>query len=98
MTNRQQWTFIAGIVMTVVVRRGPGPQTAAATRAGRGGRDGASFHATDLRSGRPISLADYRGKVILLNVWATWCRLSRRDAVDGAFAPELAAPTSASSR
>lgn len=23
--------------------------------------------------GRPLGLADFRGKVVLLNVWATWC-------------------------
>ncbi|MGH6912944.1 MAG: TlpA disulfide reductase family protein [Kiloniellales bacterium] len=27
---------------------------------------------TDL-SGRPLRLADYRGKLVLINVWATWC-------------------------
>src|SRR2546430_893986 len=32
-----------------------------------------AFRAIDLRTGRPTSLADYRGRVILLNVWATWC-------------------------
>jgi hypothetical protein len=24
--------------------------------------------------GQPISLADFRGKTILVNLWATWCR------------------------
>lgn len=35
------------------------------------------FRATDLRTGRPVTLADYRGKVLLLNVWATWCQPCR---------------------
>jgi cytochrome c biogenesis protein CcmG, thiol:disulfide interchange protein DsbE len=30
------------------------------------------FSVTDL-SGRKLTLADYRGKVVLLNFWATWC-------------------------
>jgi peroxiredoxin len=32
-----------------------------------------SYSATTL-SGAERSLADYQGKVVLLNVWATWCR------------------------
>jgi tetratricopeptide (TPR) repeat protein/peroxiredoxin len=31
------------------------------------------FSATDL-DGKPISLKDYRGKVVLLDFWAVWCR------------------------
>ena len=30
------------------------------------------FKATDI-DGEPISLADYRGKVVLVDFWATWC-------------------------
>ena len=30
------------------------------------------FEVMDTR-GRPVSLADYRGRVVLVNIWATWC-------------------------
>ncbi len=30
------------------------------------------LHLSDLR-GNPVSLADYRGQVVLVNNWATWC-------------------------
>jgi len=36
------------------------------------GRPAPEFSALDLE-GTPKTLADYRGKVLLLNVWATWC-------------------------
>lgn len=36
------------------------------------GRQAPDFNLLDLQ-GKPVSLADYRGKVIFLNFWATWC-------------------------
>lgn len=32
-----------------------------------------AFQAIDLRTGRPARFADYRGQVVLLNIWATYC-------------------------
>ncbi len=31
-----------------------------------------AFSLTDI-NGKPLSLADYKGKVVLLDFWATWC-------------------------
>lgn len=41
------------------------------------GSNAPSFDAVNLRTGLPSGLADYRGRVILLNIWATWCQPCR---------------------
>ncbi len=39
------------------------------------------FHLTTLE-GRPVSLADYRGKILVINTWATWCPPCREETPD----------------
>ena len=36
-------------------------------------RPAPALNVTDL-AGKPVSLADYRGKIVLLDFWATWCK------------------------
>jgi peroxiredoxin len=36
------------------------------------------FTLSDL-TGKPVSLSDYKGKVVLLNIWATWCGPCKRE-------------------
>jgi peroxiredoxin len=38
----------------------------------RAGDEAPSFTFPDLE-GRPVSLEDFRGRVVFLNIWATWC-------------------------
>ena len=77
MTPPRQWTVAIGVVMALVfgtalvIKIRPQIDLLGVGSAAPG------FHATDLRTGRPTTLADYRGKVVLLNVWATWCQPCR---------------------
>ncbi len=45
----------------------------------RRGDPAPSFTAVSLRDGSPISLADYRGNTLLVNLWATWCHPCREE-------------------
>src|SRR5437879_10505142 len=73
MTSRQQWVAIASgamalvFVVALVIKIRPQMDLLEV------GSRAPDFHAVDLATGRPTTLADYQGKVILLNIWATWC-------------------------
>jgi cytochrome c biogenesis protein CcmG/thiol:disulfide interchange protein DsbE len=73
MTNRQQWTLVASILTTVVFGVALAVKLRPQLDLLEVGDAAPTFAAMDLRTGRPATLADYRGKVVLLNVWATWC-------------------------
>ena len=74
MTVRQQWIAV-GVVVAVL---GGGLFAGVTLFADdlfpvRVGSAAPAFRAKDLHSGVTRTLADYRGQVVLLNVWATWC-------------------------
>lgn len=73
MTSRQQWTLIAGVVMTAVFGVALAIKLRPQLDLLEIGSKAPGFAAMDLRTNRPVTVNDYRGKVVLLNIWATWC-------------------------
>ena len=81
MTARHQWTIVLGIVALLAVL------LAAATHflgdelfPVSVGSQAPPFTASTLdATPRTKTLADYKGKVVLLNVWATWCPPCREE-------------------
>jgi len=73
MTNRQQWSLIAGVVMTAVFGIALAIKLRPQLNLLEVGSTAPDFDAVQLPTGRPVKIEDYRGKVVLLNIWATWC-------------------------
>lgn len=73
MTNRQQWTLIASVVMTAVFGVALAIKLRPQLNLIEVGSTAPNFDAVRLPTGQPVSIEDYRGKVVLLNIWATWC-------------------------
>lgn len=74
MTARRQWTIVGGVLAVLAV----GLLVASRTMKDElfpvtVGSDAPDFRAKVLGENRYKTLADYKGQVVLLNIWATWC-------------------------
>lgn len=69
--SRQRWA-VAGVVLLLALLLGLGWLARDRFLPVETGAPAPDFAARDLE-GQPVSLAELRGNVVLLNVWATWC-------------------------
>jgi cytochrome c biogenesis protein CcmG, thiol:disulfide interchange protein DsbE len=83
MTIRQQWMVVGGVVLVLGVVLG------ALTIGLRDevfpvgiGSRAPQFRARKVQDGTPTTLSSYKGHVVLLNVWATWCEPCRAEMPD----------------
>ena len=72
MAKSRQWGFVGGVVAVLALLLGAGWFVRDRFLPVEVGSQAPAFTATDLQ-GRPVSLEDLKGQVVLLNVWATWC-------------------------
>jgi cytochrome c biogenesis protein CcmG/thiol:disulfide interchange protein DsbE len=76
MTSRAQWGIVGGIVLVVAVALYAATRTFGADLFPVApGSKAPEFHAATLTPGaaQTKNISDYRGQVVLLNLWATWC-------------------------
>lgn len=71
MDPRKQWVLSMGVgtALLAVVVYGLAQPASDSTL----GQPAPEFHANLLADGARVSLSQYRGQVVLLNIWATWC-------------------------
>jgi thiol-disulfide isomerase/thioredoxin len=74
---KKQWVLVAVILAVLTAAAVLAVRFSADIRPVEVSSRAPAFHAVNLATGDSTSLAAYRGKVVLLNVWATWCEPCR---------------------
>ena len=70
---RAQWIAVGVIVTLLVGALGIGMLLNEDIAQVTTGVEAPDFSAVNLATGDSVTLADYRGEIVLLNLWATWC-------------------------
>ncbi|GBD31548.1 Thiol-disulfide oxidoreductase ResA [bacterium HR33] len=73
MTQRAQWLAVGAVVGLLALLLAAAVTFTGEVRAVGVGSEAPDFEAVNLKSGELESWSRYRGEVVLLNIWATWC-------------------------
>jgi peroxiredoxin len=73
MTQRGQWLAVGGVLLAIGAVLAAGVALSGDLARVGVGSLAPAFKAVDLATGEPVSLSQFKGDVVLLNIWATWC-------------------------
>ena len=71
--SKGQWIAVGVILTLLAGALGVGVLLMEDIKQVQPGVEAPDFNALNLVTGDSVTLADYRGEVVLLNLWATWC-------------------------
>ncbi len=71
--SKGQWIAVGVILTLLAGALGVGVLLMEDIKQVQPGVEAPDFNAVNLVTGDSVTLADYRGEVVLLNLWATWC-------------------------